>query len=106
VKPDHAATRHTDVPVIAARNQAGIERPSDAIGQPGEIGVADASAETDLKGLEPVRKQLPDHLCIAVASGNERADADVVVGIHGESVEYNPASGKICVWTQSDLKSE
>ncbi len=24
------------------------------------------------------------------------------VGIHGESVEYNPVSGKICVWTQSD----
>jgi hypothetical protein len=25
-----------------------------------------------------------------------------VVGIHAESVEYNPVSGKICVWTQSD----
>jgi hypothetical protein len=31
-------------------------------------------------------------------SGNERADADVVVGIHGDGVEYNPVSGKICVW--------
>jgi hypothetical protein len=39
-------------------------------------------------------------------SGNERADADFDVGIHGESVEYNLVSGKICVWTQSDLKSE
>ena len=41
-----------------------------------------------------------------VASGNERADADVAVGIHEESVEYNPVSGKIRAWTQSDLKSE
>jgi hypothetical protein len=24
------------------------------------------------------------------------------VGIHGESVEYNPVSGQICVWNQSD----
>jgi hypothetical protein len=39
-------------------------------------------------------------------SGNERADADVDVGIHGESVEYNPMSGKIRASTQSDLKSE
>ena len=39
-------------------------------------------------------------------SGNERADADVDVGIQGESVEYNPVSGKIRAWTQSDLKSE
>jgi hypothetical protein len=28
------------------------------------------------------------------------------VGIHEESVEYNPVSGKIRAWTQSDLKSE
>jgi len=41
-----------------------------------------------------------------VVSGNERADADVDVGIQGESVEYNPVSGKIRAWTQSDLKSE
>ena len=34
----------------------------------------------------------------AGVSGNERADADVVVGIHGDGVEYNPVSGKICVW--------
>ena len=66
----------------------------------------DALAEPDLKGLEPVRQQLPDHLWSAVVGGNERADADVDVGIHGQSVEYNPVSGKICIWTQSDLKSE
>lgn len=41
-----------------------------------------------------------------VVSGNERADADVDVGIQGESVEYNPVNGKILAWTQSDLKSE
>jgi hypothetical protein len=28
------------------------------------------------------------------------------VGIHGDDVEYNPVSGKISDWTQSDLKSE
>jgi hypothetical protein len=50
-----------------------------AIGrQPVETGVADALAETDLKDLESLRKQLPDHLCGAVVRGNERADADVL----------------------------
>ncbi len=48
-------------------------------------GVADTLAETDLEGLEPARRHLPNHLCSAVVSGNEYADADVVVGIHGEA---------------------
>ena len=36
----------------------------------------------------------------------ESGQVNVDVGIHGQAVEYNRVSGKICVWTQSDLKSE
>lgn len=45
-------------------------------------------------------------LKVVTLKGGQVTDADVVVVIHGECVEYNPVSGKICVWTQSDLKSE
>ena len=47
---------------------------------------------------------MPDHLCRAVIHGNERADADVVVGIHAPSVGYDVMREKIGAWTQSDLE--
>ena len=61
----------------------GVEHRADGGGEPGHVEVTDADAERDLEGLEPVRQQLADHLRGPLVGGNDGADADVVVGVHG-----------------------
>jgi len=77
---------HTDATrQVAAGDRSGIKHPQNRVRHPVKIGVADTLAVTDRKGLESVRKQLPDRLCSAVVRGSERADADIVIGIPGIS---------------------
>ena len=55
----------------------------------------DKAGVSSIMGTEgSVRKQLPDRVYRAVVRGNERADADVVVGIPGISGGSNRVSGK------------
>ena len=48
-----------------------------------------------------MRQQLADHLRGPVVGWDERADADVVVGVHAGSLGYNPVGEKICIRIQS-----
>ena len=60
-----------------------VEHLANLPGKLGEVDVADVMAEGQLKTLEPVRQDLPD-IAGRVAIGlDQRADADVFVGVHG-----------------------